>query len=77
MAVNPLYNANHPIWKLLRTAIIGGLLTAFLCFNYNKMDERDITTILGIAGALLGFDFGKDKLIKSKKTEDDVPEVES
>lgn len=80
MKTSPMSNPSHPIWKLLRTLVVGTLLTAFLSLNYNKMDERDITTILGIAATLLGFDFTKDRFVKSEQREpsnDDVSKVES
>lgn len=76
-----LENPSHPLWKIIRTAVVGSLLVAFLSLNYNKMDERDITTVLGIAAGLLGFDFTKDKITGSSKRENsdghDVSEVES
>lgn len=75
-----LENPSHPLWKIIRTAVVGSLLVAFLSLNYNKMDERDITTILGIAAGLLGFDFTKDKITGTKRensNESDVSEVES
>lgn len=72
-----LENPSHPLWKIIRTAVVGTLLVAFLSLNYNKMDERDITTILGIAAGLLGFDFTKDRITGKKEDHgDDVPKVE-
>lgn len=72
-----LNDPSHPAWKLLRTAVVGSLLVAFLSLNYNKMDERDITTIIGVVSALLGFDITKAKVTGPKKENHDVPEVES
>lgn len=72
-----LNDPRHPLWKIIRTAVVGSLLLAFLSLNYNKLDERDITTILGIIAGLLGFDFTKDKLThKEDSNESDVPKVE-
>lgn len=68
----------HPAWKLLRTAVVGTLLVAFLSLNYNKMDERDITTIIGVVSGLLGYDLTKAKMTSQKKEkQDDISELES
>lgn len=75
-----LDDPRHPLWKIIRTAVVGTLLVAFLSLNYNKMDERDLTTILGIAAGLLGFDFTKDRITgpghKENSDGNDVPKVE-
>jgi hypothetical protein len=49
-------HASHPIWKLIRLALVGGILLALLHFNYKGLDARDATTILATLAALGGFD---------------------
>lgn len=66
-------DAKHPIWKLLRLAIVGGLLLGFLALNYNRLDGRDTMTIFGTLAGLLGFDALKAKLTHEKDTGDSKP----
>lgn len=65
-----IYPANHPVWKLLRLLIVGGLMLGFLALNYNRLDNRDTMTIFGTLAGLLGFDALKAKLTKSKQTDE-------
>lgn len=62
--------ADHPLWKLLRLAVVGAILLAFLAMNYNRLDERDATTILGVLLSLAGFDATKAQLTKSNREQD-------
>jgi hypothetical protein len=68
-------NTHHPIWKLLRTALVCGVLTIFLALNYNKFDSRDLMTIFATGCGLLGFDHLKTKITgrKPDNAEDDKP----
>ena len=66
--------SSHPIWKLLRLVIVGGLLLGFLALNYNRLDSRDTMTIFGTLAGLLGFDALKAKLTHEKPpSEQDHP----
>lgn len=51
--------SDHVIWKIIRQAIVGGMLLIMLSMNYNKFDSRDITTIFSTLMALGGFDVAK------------------
>jgi RsiW-degrading membrane proteinase PrsW (M82 family) len=61
---------SHPIWKLARLAIVGGLLLGFLALNYNRLDSRDTMTIFGTLAGLLGFDALKEKITHEKPGDD-------
>lgn len=63
-------DAKHPIWKLARLLIVGGLLLGFLALNYNRLDSRDTMTIFGTLAGLLGFDALKAKLTHEKDSGD-------
>jgi hypothetical protein len=54
----------HPVWKIIRIAVVGVLMIAFLHINYKSglVPEKDIGTILGVLLGLIGFDVAKDKL---------------
>lgn len=61
------YPHDHPIWKILRQLVVGGILLGFLALGYNKLDERDFKTIAGVLGTLAGFDFLKDKVSRKEE----------
>ena len=50
------YPANHPLWTILRLLVVGLLLLGFLALNYERLDSRDATTILGVLAGLAGYD---------------------
>ena len=50
------FNARHPIWKLLRLAIILFALTAVLWINANKFDVTELRTIITMFVVLAGGD---------------------
>ena len=52
----------HPVWRLLRLVVVGALLLGFLALNYNRLDSRDTTTILGVLLGLCGFDAVKQQV---------------
>lgn len=64
------YPANHPIWKLLRLLIVGGLLLGFLAFNYNQLDSRDTMTVFGTLAGLLGYDVLKARVTNEGNEEE-------
>ncbi len=60
-------DSKHPLWKIIRLAVVGGLLLGFLALNYNRLDSRDTMTIFGTLAGLLGFDALKAKLTSESK----------
>lgn len=38
----------HPIWSIIRLAVVGTILVAMLNFNYNGWDVRDYGTLLAV-----------------------------
>lgn len=74
-------DGRHPVWGLLRIAVVGGLvcvvLGLFLAFNYqNGWSPNDVNTLIGTVLTALGALFGFDKL-KSLMTKDDSGEPKS
>jgi hypothetical protein len=47
-------NANHPIWAIIRMALILGTLIFVLWMNASHFDDTEIKTILTMFLALLG-----------------------
>lgn len=60
--ITSLADARHPVWKLLRSLVVGGLALAALWLFYDRLDSRDIGTVLTMMAGVLGFDVAKDKL---------------
>ena len=72
-SVGPIWvDPSHPLWKLLRLVIVGGLMLGFLALNYNRLDGRDAMTIFGTLAGLLGYD-----VLKAKVTRETLSEKES
>lgn len=59
--------SSHPIWKIIRLAVVGMILLAMLALGYNRFDERDVITILATLGGLGGFDFAKSAVTKKSE----------
>lgn len=53
---------SHPIWSLLRMIAIGVLLIVFLYAFYDRLDQRDLSTVLGTLVSLAGFDLIQSRL---------------
>lgn len=51
--------SDHVVWKIVRQAIVGGMLLMMLSLNYDRFDSRDITTVVTTLMALGGFDVAK------------------
>ena len=69
---------DHPLWKILRMLVVGGFVLASLWMFYDRLDNRDLMTILTAMAGVLGYDLTKAKMTGSKKEkQDDLPEVES
>lgn len=62
--ITSLADARHPIWKMLRSLLVGGLSLFALWLFYDRLDQRDITTVLTLMGGVLGFDVVKGRLTK-------------
>ena len=41
-------DAGHPIWAIIRLAVVGAILVAMLNFNYNGWDARDYGTLIAV-----------------------------
>lgn len=41
-------DAGHPIWAIIRLAVVGTILVAMLNFNYNGWDARDYGTLIAV-----------------------------
>lgn len=62
LPITSLTDARHPVWKLLRSLVVGSLALAALWLFYDRLDSRDIGTVLTMMAGVLGFDVAKDKL---------------
>jgi hypothetical protein len=51
-----LPDASHPVWNLIRLAVVGVVLVMLLKFNYNGLDPRDVLTVFLTLAGLGGFD---------------------
>jgi hypothetical protein len=69
--ITSLSDARHPVWKLLRSGVVGGLALAALSLFYDRLDSRDIGTILTLMGGVLGFDFAKDRMAQQPKAQEE------
>lgn len=68
--MNMLENPRHPLWKLLRMLVVGGFVLAALWLFYDRLDNRDLMTILTAVFGVLGYDLTKDKLANKKPPEE-------
>lgn len=54
--------SDHPLWGLLRTAIVGAVACFALWFHYSSVDNRDLWTIGEIMAVVGGMEvLGKRK----------------
>lgn len=60
--ITSLADARHPVWKLARSLVVGGLALAALWLFYDRLDTRDIGTVLTVMCGVLGVDVVKDKM---------------
>lgn len=67
--ITSLSDARHPIWKLARSLVVGGLALAALWLFYDRLDSRDIGTVLTLMCGVLGFDVAKDKMAGGRRNE--------
>ena len=60
-----LLDSGHPIWKIIRLAVVGSVLTICCSWMYkNGFDKKDIVTIAVSLLTLSGFDQIKAALTK-------------
>ncbi len=52
---------NSQFWPFARFALVSVLLFSMLAFNYNRLDVRDIGTLITVLGGLGLFDVFKQK----------------
>lgn len=57
-----MHDPKHPIWLLARQGLLCSVAVFALWFNYDKMDGRDVNTVLQILAGLFGFDMLQRKL---------------
>ena len=55
-------NGNHPVWGILRIAVIFFGLTLFLYLNATQFDKGEMTTILELLLVVGGFEVFKRKM---------------
>ncbi len=60
----PMSHPSHPIWKVIRLAIVAFVLAFLLRNNYqNGFDlEKDGKTIVILLSSILGFDIAKQRM---------------
>jgi hypothetical protein len=59
--------ADHPIWKIIRLAVVGVIMAVLCSFLYkNGFDKKDIILIVMTLMGLGGFDVAKMKLTEEK-----------
>jgi hypothetical protein len=66
--------SDHIVWKIIRLAVVGTILTIMLAFTYNQFDNRDIITIIVALSGLAGFD--TTKAFATRKPKETPPEPE-
>jgi len=64
---------DSPFWSILRTVVVGCLLLTFLWANYQRVDERDASTILYVLLGLAGFDVAQAKMSHKSSPPSDPP----
>lgn len=71
-----LENPQHPLWKILRIAVVGGLLLLFLHLNYRHglVPEKDVGTIVSVLLGLIGFDVAKDRIVNGHRSNETTPD---
>ena len=65
-------NGKHPVWGIIRLAVIFAGLTLFLWLNSTSFDKTEITTILELLLVVGGFEAGRSMIQangKKKKEE--------
>jgi hypothetical protein len=59
--------SDHPIWKIIRYAVVGGVMTVLCATLYrNGFDPKDIVLILTTLSGLAGYDQIKAKITKEE-----------
>jgi hypothetical protein len=60
-------SADHPIWKIIRYAVVGIVMTVLCATLYkNGFDSKDMVLIITTIAGLAGFDQVKQKATESK-----------
>jgi len=55
-------NGKHPVWGIIRLAVIFVGLTLFLWLNSTSFDKTEITTILELLLVVGGFEAGRSMI---------------
>lgn len=61
------FNENHPVWNILRIAVIMAGVIVFSWLNASKFDVTEWTTIVEVLLLIGGFEGAKKFLAKSPK----------
>ena len=57
--------ANHPIWRILRLAVVGAIMFVLCATMYRHgFDQKDVILILTTIGGLAGYDKIKNEVTK-------------
>ncbi len=57
--------ADHPVWKLARLAIVCATMLVFFGTIYTQpIEQKDLITIFGTLAALAGYDWAKTAATK-------------
>jgi hypothetical protein len=56
---------NHPVWGILRTAVMFGGLTLLLWVNADHFDITEIKTILELLGLKIAYEVGRRRITKA------------
>tara|TARA_R110000824_G_scaffold54030_5_gene149135 strand:- start:1297 stop:1506 length:210 start_codon:yes stop_codon:yes gene_type:complete len=60
-------NGGHPLWGIIRLAVIFTGLTVFLWLNSSSFDRTEITTIIELMLLVGGYDVAKRQFLKNGK----------
>ena len=55
-------DANHPIWRILQTAVYMAAAAGFLWLNASSFDATEITTLCELAVVIVSLETMKSKL---------------
>lgn len=70
-----IQSPNHPVWKILMVAVVGAIMVSCMSFLYkNGFSDKDVITILGTLGGIIGVDKLKHSMCsKGNCNVDDTP----
>ena len=66
MSSSDLFEPGHPIWNILRLAVVFIGLTVLMYLNSSSFDETEIKTVVELVGLVAGFEYVRHKVGKTK-----------